>query len=176
MQSDARLVEQCLAGNRDAFAELIGRYSKLVRAATVRVVADRHLCDDAIQETFLAAYKSLPQLRVASQFGPWLLGIARRQAVRSLRHFRQTVVLNESAQADIASEPGLLPADSMALLELVERLSDADRTLVALRHFEGYSTQEIADIVSRPVGSVTKQLSRVHKKLKQWLTEEQSND
>ena len=175
MDSDAQIVERVIAGNRDAFAELVVRYERTARATALRVVSDSHVIDDVIQDAFIAAYKSLYKLRVASKFGPWLLGIVRRQAVRSLRRKRETVLLNDSAsEIAFVDTSGILPEDSMALLELLDRLSDDERTLIGLRHFEAHSMSEIAGITSRPVGTVTKQMSRIHKKLRQWITEEKS--
>jgi DNA-directed RNA polymerase specialized sigma24 family protein len=46
--------------------------------------------------------------------------------------------------------------------------------VVALRHFDGHSVQQIADVTDRPVGTVTKQLSRAHQRLRQWLEEDSS--
>ena len=177
MDSDAQLVERAVTGDREAFAVLVDRYERLVRATAIRIVGDRHLAEDVVQEGFIAAHKSLPSLRAGSKFGPWLVGIVRRQAIRCLHRRRETVVLNEStADTVLVDEKETLPQDSMALLEFVDRLPDDERALIALRHFQGHSMQELATITSRPVGTVTKQLSRIHKKLRQWLTEEPFND
>lgn len=177
MESDAELVARTVGGDREAFAVLMGRYERLARATAFRVVIDRHLVEDVVQEGFMAAYKSLPNLRVESKFGPWLLGIVRRQAVRSVRRKRETVPLHESTEnTTLANGNDTLPDESMTLLELIDRLSDGERSLIGLRHFQGHSMQEIATITSRPVGTVTKQLSRIHKKLKQWCSEEKCNE
>lgn len=173
MESDADLVERTTSGDRDAFALLVDRYEQLARATAFRVVNDRHLAEDVVQEGFIAAYESLPKLRVASKFAPWLLGIIRRQAVRSVRRKRETVLLNDSTEnAAISNGNETLPHESMALIELIDRLPDDERALIGLRHFQGHSMQEIATITSHPVGTVTKHLSRIHKKLKQWCSEE----
>lgn len=176
MDSDARLVELTLRGETDAFARLVRRYERLARAAAIRIVNDSHLTEDVLQESFIAAYKSLPNLATASKFGPWLQGIVRRQAVRALRRRREAVVVPDAHDTLLAEQHITLPKDSLALLEIVDRLPDADRTLIGLRHFQGHSMVEIAAITERPVGTVTKQLSRIHKKLKQWLSEETFDD
>ena len=175
MDSDAQLVERTLRGDRNAFAQLVQRYERVGQATARRIVGDLHRADDVVQESFIAAFKSLTNLRASSKFGPWLLSIVRRQAIRSLRRHRETVVLNGSTddtEYSVGSE--MRPEDSMALLEIVDRLPDDERTLIGLRHFQGHSMKEIATITSRPVGTVTKQLSRIHKKLRSWLSEEET--
>jgi RNA polymerase sigma-70 factor (ECF subfamily) len=108
-------------------------------------------------------------LRNASKFGSWLLAIARNQAAR---HARQAI-RHEVCVADMAnvqpSTNGKLTDQSERLLALVERLPDHERIIIGLKHFEGHSVQEVATITGRPVGTVTKQLSRAHKRLQHWL-------
>ncbi|MEM7476249.1 MAG: sigma-70 family RNA polymerase sigma factor [Planctomycetota bacterium] len=186
MHSDSELVEQVLEGKQDSFAVLLSRYERLALATVLRIVGDAHLAEDALQEAFVAAFHSLKKLREPSKFGFWLVGIARKQALRALRKkreglqkkghlgIREVVVLSHS-DCDIAIEQRgtSLPEDSMALLEIIDRLPDEDRMLIALRHFEGYSMSEIASITGRPLGTVTKKISRIHKSLQQMLSEDE---
>ena len=177
VESDAALVARVQGGDAAAFAELVRRYERLARAAVIGTLRDRHAAEDVVQEVFLAAFRSLDSLRQPERFGPWLLGIARNQAMRSLR----TLARSERCVAEIAAvergaidagRNGKLSDQSERLLELVERLPDHERVIVGLRYFEGHSMQEIAVIAGRPVGTVTKQLSRAHRRLERWLEEE----
>jgi RNA polymerase sigma-70 factor (ECF subfamily) len=169
VQSDAELFEQAQSGDVDAFAVLVRRYERLVRATALRAVCDRHTVEDVIQNTFLAVFQSLESLRDASKFGPWLLAIARNQAARQVRQIvRQEACITELA-ASRPSTNGKLTEQSERLLELVDRLPDHERIIIGLRHFEGYTVQEVATITARPLGTVTKQLSRAHKRLQHWL-------
>jgi RNA polymerase sigma-70 factor (ECF subfamily) len=169
VQSDAEVIEQVRAGNIEAFAVLVGRYERLVRATVFRAVSDRHIAEDVIQNTFMAVFESLENLRDSSKFGPWLLAIARNQAARQVRHnVRQEACMTELA-ATQPSTNGKLSEQSERLLELVNRLPDHERLIIGLRHFEGYTVQEVATITARPLGTVTKQLSRAHKRLQHWL-------
>ncbi len=80
--SDAELVRDAVARHDErAFAQLIARHERSVRAAAHAVVRDRHAAEDAAQEAFLIAYRRLPRLRVAAAFGGWVRQIARRQAL-----------------------------------------------------------------------------------------------
>jgi RNA polymerase sigma-70 factor, ECF subfamily len=172
VQSDAELIEQVQAGNVEAFAMLVRRYERTVRAAVLRAVCDRHVAEDVVQEAFLAAYESLETLRNASKFGPWLLAIARKQAARHVRKtIRQEVCVADLAAVELCTN-GKLTDQSERLLELVERLPAHERIIIGLRHFEGHSVQEVATITGRPLGTITKQLSRAHKRLQHWLEQE----
>lgn len=174
MESDAELIDQVLNGKRESFAPLVARYERLTLATVLRTLSDRHLAEDVLQESFVAAFRSLHKLRATSSFGPWLAGIARKQALKALRRQRAVVHVATSELSDVDGSSTLLPEDSMALLEIVDQLPDDCRTLIGLRHFEGYSMSEIAVITGSPLGTVTKKLSRIHKTLKEMISEEES--
>ena len=69
-------------------------------------------------------------------------------------------------------QTGSLSNGSSELLELIERLPEHERLVIALKHFEGYTALEIANITSQSVGTVTKQLTRARRRLHDWLTQE----
>ena len=172
MQSDAELIGQVQGGNVEAFAVLVRRYERLVRATALRTTHDRHAAEDVAQDAFLVAFQSLGRLRNSSKFGPWLLAIARNQAAHSVRRsVRQELSIGDVTAVQQSSN-GKLTDQSDRLLELVERLPAHERVIVGLRHFEGHSVQEVAAMTGRPLGTVTKQLSRAHKRLQHWLSKE----
>ncbi|HWB08921.1 MAG TPA: sigma-70 family RNA polymerase sigma factor [Pirellulales bacterium] len=171
MPSDQEVIAQVLAGQTDAYALLVSRYERLARAAAIRIVRDSHAADDVAQEAFVAAFKTLSSLRDRSSFAGWLLGIVRRRAATALKNDRR----RRSIGGDLnARTPAAAPPSSemLELLEFVEQLPDQERVVIGLKHFQGCSVQEIAEITGRPVGTVTKQLSRARQRLHDWLTQE----
>ena len=173
MQSDAELVNECLEGHKKAFAILVGRYRKPVRAAAVNVVGDYHLAADISQDAFVKAYEKLCSLRKPESFGPWLMQITRRCALDFLRRHPAPQPLNETV-ADNAVSPnsnGQLDEQKRALLTAVMKLPENERQVIMLRYFAGNSVKDVANIAGRNVGTVTKQLSRAHKKLRKILKE-----
>jgi RNA polymerase sigma-70 factor (ECF subfamily) len=172
LQSDADVVAAVSAGDTAAYAILVRRYERLVRATVLRRIGDRHLAEDVVQESFLSAFESLGTLRNGDVFGAWLLGIARNQTLRSHR----SAARRDVGVVDLDSLPGAradgMNTESSDLLELVERLPEHERILVGLKHFEGHTAAEIATITGRPIGTVTKQLSRAYERLGQWITQE----
>lgn len=172
MLSDQEVVAQVLAGQTDAYAVLVARYERLARAAALRMVRDGHAADDVAQEAFVAAFRSLASLRDHAGFAGWLLGIVRRRAATAVRQERRRRSISDDF-ANCPARTGALPsAESLELLELVERLPDQERVVIGLKYFEGHSVEKIAEMTSRPIGTVTKQLSRARQRLHDWLTKE----
>ena len=75
--SQVRLVEEALAGDREAFCALVRAYQDYAYGVAMGILPDFDLARDVVQEAFLAAYRNLPKLRGASRFGGWLRGIVR---------------------------------------------------------------------------------------------------
>ncbi len=159
MQSDSQLVSAALHGDQTAFATLVVRYERTARAVAFHRTGDHHAAEDAAQEAFVAAYQKLSHLRDGSLFGPWLLTIVRHQAERIARRRRGDVPLDHATHV-AAPEKTRLDQDEEFLLAALMGLGERERRLLMLRHFDGHSVAAIAQILDRPVGTVTKQLSR----------------
>jgi RNA polymerase sigma-70 factor (ECF subfamily) len=172
IDADADLVDRVRQGNLAAYETLVDRYERLVLAAAMHVLRDRHAAEDAAQDAFLAAFASLAALRDASKFGPWLLAIARNQAAHAVRSRVRAEVCIPDIEAVESREGSELADGSQRLLEFVERLPDHERIVIGLRYFDGHTVEEVAAIAGRPVGTVTKQLSRAHARLQRWLNQE----
>ena len=159
MQSDAELVGTVLAGDREAFAALVHRYRQPACAAAAQILKDRHAAQDAAQEAFVAAYRKLGTLRRASAFGPWVVKMARRQAIDMARQRRATVPI------------AIHHETSQRLLSAVMSLPRQERVAVMLRYFDGCTGGAIAEITGRSEGTVRKQLSRARERLRKRLKE-----
>jgi len=164
------LVGAVLAGDRSAFALLVSRYKGAVRATALSVLGDHHAAEDIEQEAFVAAYRKLATLRSARKFGPWVLQITRRLALNAARRRPTTITLDEQAEP-AAPGDGQLEADLQPVLAAVMKLPEPERQAVMLRYFGGHSVQEMADMTSRSVGTVTKQLWRARQRLRRWIEE-----
>ncbi len=170
MQTDAELVKAALDGQKEAFAELVRRYERPVRAIAINILGDHHSMQDAVQDTFVAGYQNLSVLRNRDSFGPWLMKIARRCALdwANRRQKANPPVTNPVA---VENPDGRLDEDSEALLAAVVKLPEAERQVVMLRYFAGHSVSQVAEAVGRSIGTVTKQLSRAHKRLREIFKE-----
>ncbi len=168
MRSDAELIDAVLSGRREVFVDLVHRYEEAVHATALAIVRNHHTAQDLAQDLFVAAYEKLGSLRDASAFGAWLIQIARRRALNAVKRASRT----ESVDAhELASIPGNGQLDEASgdLLAAVMRLPEHERTVVMLNYFAGQKLAEIAEMTGRPLGTVTAQLTRARKRLREWL-------
>jgi RNA polymerase sigma-70 factor, ECF subfamily len=184
-----RAVEAVLGGDRDAFRFLVERESASVVRACHRVLGDLHEAEDAAQEAFVIAYRSLAGWRGDGSFGAWLGRIAVRNAVRRAKSRRSMARIDPTdpelvlgpaagdgtARADRASLAamalGLTDATDPALISLraeraddirraVARLDEPYRETIMLRFYSELSLAEIAAETERPIGTVKTHLFR----------------
>ncbi len=185
---DRTIVEAVLAGDRDAYRQLVERESASVVAACARILGDRSEAEDVAQEAFVIAYRSLGSWRADGPFGAWLSRIAVRLAIRSAGRRKQVTWLDPlAAEAD---EPGqdryrttgavdaVDPAHSVLRAEqdariraAVAALDEPYREVVALRFFAECSLLEIATATDRPIGTVKTHLHRGLARLRKTLGE-----
>ena len=169
MQPDAELVNAVLNGDKQAFGVLVKRYERPVRAVALDVLGDFHLATDVSQDSFLLAYEKLAGLRKPTAFGPWLMKITRRCALDYGRRNRDEAPVKPVVPSPRHNRNGGLDEEKQWLLSGVMKLPESERQLIMLRYFSGRSVKEVADILGRSVGTVTKQLSRAHRHLRYIL-------
>jgi RNA polymerase sigma-70 factor (ECF subfamily) len=126
-KSDAELVAESLAGNREAFGQLYDRHARMVRAVVAAVSGDWNAVEDMTQECFLRAYRKLPTLRDRARFGPWIASVARhvaRERRRSLRRDRH--------EFGTVAEETLSPMDGQAAVHDRDQFAAVIRRLAEL--------------------------------------------
>ncbi len=169
MQTDAELVRAVLAGEKQAFAVLVKRYERAVRAVALDVVGDHHSAADVSQDAFVNAYEHLAGLRSPEAFGPWLMKITRRCAFHLSHRKPNEIQLETAVPEEIEDCDGRLGEDSQRLLSAIVRLPEAEKQVVMLRYFSDNTVNDIARMLDRSVGTVTKQLSRARIRLRTML-------
>lgn len=177
--SDEQLVERYREGERDAFAQLVGRYERDLFRFLIRFVRRPAAADDMFQETFLQVHLSIDQFDTSRRFRPWLFTVAANKARDYLRK-------NKNAAANVLSSPiggasgvgdgrtmiDLLQDDfplpdqtamdeetRQLVQETVEQLPDHLKEILLLAYFERFAYKEIAEMLGIPVGTVK---SRLH--------------
>jgi RNA polymerase sigma-70 factor (ECF subfamily) len=161
-------VEAVLAGDRDAFRVLVDRESAAVIRACQRILGDLHDAEDAAQEAFVTAFRSLAGWRAEGPFGAWVTRIAVRIALRRAQKRREVAWIDPThpdRPLDIAGGPdpaatSLRAERAAGVRAAVARLDDPYRETVALRFFGDLSLEEIATETGRPLSTVKTHLRR----------------
>jgi len=174
VHEDAALVDRVKQGDADAYEQLVVRYERAAKVLALQIVGDRNLAEDVLQDAFITAYEKLGTLRDGSRFGPWLMQIAKRQAIRYARKRRSTAPLESVAEPTDSSGAEHLSDGHEYLMNLINRLPIHERLVFTLRHLDGHRASDIAAMTGRRVDTVKKQLSRAMRRLRRWAQREES--
>lgn len=154
---DARVVARARDGSSEAFERLVHTHgARLYRFLALRV-GDERDARDAMQETLVTAWRSLPTLRRLDHFWPWLVGIAAHKAADVARSRRPTVALEEEL---VASSDGL---QWVEIRETLDALPPRLREILLLRFFLALSEEETAVALKVPVGTVKSRTARARR-------------
>jgi RNA polymerase sigma-70 factor (ECF subfamily) len=179
LRSDSDLVEEAQTGDRDAYAELVGRYHSAALGTAFLILGEQQDAEDAVQEAFTRAFLALHRYRPNGSFRAWLLTIvanqARTQRTAMLR--RSDVLTRASGQV-----PALHPAPSAeiaalahdrrdAILRALLRLPERDRLVITYRYFFDLSEEETADILGVARGTIKSRMARALARLRPILAE-----
>ncbi len=172
---DQELVERAQKGDKRAFELLVLKYQRKLARLLSRMVRDQAEIEDITQESFIKAYRALPQFRGESAFYTWLYRIAVNTAknylvARGRRAPTTTEFSNEEAEGfedaellrDIATPDAELQTKQIAAAvnKAVEALPEELRTAITLREIEGLSYEEIAQMMDCPIGTVRSRIFR----------------
>ena len=176
------LVVKAAAGDRDAFAMLATSHVDRCYALAYRILRDPHRAQDASQQALLGAWRDLPTLRDPERFDAWLQRVAvnaARQTYRARRRrgVREIAMSRMPIATDPAGDARLDPAqraDALALDTALPTLPIEQREILVLHHLEGLSTDDLADRLSIPPGTVKSRLFTARKALQAALDREAS--
>jgi len=182
---DQQLVQRAQKGDTRAFDLLVLKYQGRVANLVSRYVSNAAEVEDVTQEALIKAYRALPKFRGDSAFYTWLYRIAANAAKNHLvalgRRPSSDQVIDEAEQFDL---PGKLkdhesPDAVLMGMELeqavnsaIDSLPDELKAALTLREFEGLSYEEIAEILSCPIGTVRSRIFRAREAVDQRVEEQ----
>ena len=177
--SDVDLVARAQRGDQRAFEMLVIKYQRRIERLIARMVRDVDLVQDIAQETFIRAYRALPQFRGDAAFYTWLYRIAVNTAKKALVGLKRDPLVSESSLSGSNDDDdetsrvereltdGSTPESLLATKEIaqtvnaaIDALSPDLRQAITLREIEGLSYEEIADMMDCPIGTVRSRIFR----------------
>lgn len=169
---DELAIRRAKSGDLDALETLYQAYQGSVYTLGRRMCRTPEEAEEVLQETFLEVCRSIRRFRGSApgSLSAWVRRIAANKALMRIRHekYRETDELHEDARGSRGTDVGL----SMDLEAALERLSDTARAVVWLHDVEGYTHEEIAELMGKTVSFSKSQLSRAHARLRLMLGEE----
>lgn len=187
VDADALLVARVKQGDVRAFEMLVVKYQRRIERLIGRMVRDSDLVQDIAQETFIRAYRALPNFRGDSAFYTWLYRIAVNSAKKALSDMKRDPLVLESSRAlnedgeetsraenelsDGETPEGMLASKEIAAAvnSAIDALSEDLRQAITLREIEGLSYEEIAEVMNCPIGTVRSRIFRARDAIAQRL-------
>lgn len=172
---DHELVLRAQRGDKHAFGLLVDKYQRKLGRLLSRMIRDQSEIEDVVQESFIKAYRALPNFRGDSAFYTWLYRIGINTAKNYLVSLGRRPTANTSAEIEDAEnfegsdelrtietpETSMMTKQiAQTVNDTVESLPEDLRTAITLREIEGLSYEEIASVMSCPIGTVRSRIFR----------------
>ncbi len=176
---DERLVTRVAAGDRRAFEALYERYAATVFGLALKMLGDREVAEDAVQEIFWRVWRRLGSFDRSRAFAPWLFGIAHNYCIDELRRRKvrpQQVyedddhpILSDIPDDTDIGETAILTEQRQVVRSALEQLPEEQRQALLLAYFGGLTQQEIAAQLGNPLGTVKTRMRLGLQKLRALL-------
>lgn len=178
-QDEVMLVAASKKGDQDAFAQLVQQHQRRVFNLVFRMLQQYEEANEITQETFLAAWQGLPSFRGDARFSTWLYRIAYNCALKQLELRKRDKALQGAIQAEqvlaVANQEGRVEAalesraQQVLVREQLATLPSKYRIVLILRHLQDMTYEEMAEILTMPIGTIKTHLFRARNLLKERL-------
>jgi RNA polymerase sigma-70 factor (ECF subfamily) len=167
--AESELLERAKSGDLEAFAEFVRTFERRVRAVCYRLLDDARDVDEAVQDTFVQAWRNIQRFRGDAAPYTWLYRIAVNEALmRRRRKTLPTTELQETTRS--GGEDAYAAADTRAfLIERLHALPVDYRTAVVLRDVEGLSNEEVARVLDISLAAAKSRIHRGRMQLREEL-------
>jgi RNA polymerase sigma factor (sigma-70 family) len=166
------LIARCKSGDREAHYKLYKLYSRAMFNVSFRITGSEEDAEDALQEAFISAFRSLESYRGDAAFGAWLKRIVINKAINAVKKKKHELI-PEDENWDVAEPTELTEYKEELTVDRVKaaiaKLPDGYRTVLTLYLLEGYDHQEIAEIMGISESTSKSQLNRAKGKLRELL-------
>lgn len=184
------LVDRCRQGDREAFTGLMLRYEKQIYNFTYRMLGNAEEAQDLTQDVFIAVFRGIKSFRAEAKFSTWLYRIALNQTRNRIKYLSRRNFFNRKTRPE---EPGrTLSADNPEVLadpapspehwamtkdlaaqvqQCLDQMPPQSRQLLVLRDVQGFSYEELGEMLSLNQGTVKSRLHRARNTLQKHLAE-----
>jgi RNA polymerase sigma-70 factor, ECF subfamily len=174
-QDDIALVSACQVGDQEAFALLVQRHQRSIFNLVLRMLGQYEEANEVTQEAFLAAWQGLSSFRGDARFSTWLYRIAYNCALKQLEQRKRDQALQLAIQVEQTENDERVGAaieahDCQTMVrEHLSKLPAKYRIVLILRHLQDMTYEEMAEILTMPIGTIKTQLFRARSLLKERL-------
>jgi RNA polymerase sigma-70 factor, ECF subfamily len=175
--SDREVVVRVMAGDRDVFRLLVRRYQDMLFRHAVRMTSDRDVASDLVQASLVKAYANIARCRDPDRFGAWLYRILANACKDHLKSKRRKDVSIEDHTE--LTDTTVNPAADLERTQLrkvlnkaITKLPDSLREAFILKHVEGRSYEEMADMLGTSVPALKMRVHRARETLKEHLEQQ----
>ena len=172
----ARLIARTALGDRAAFAELYESTRAKLFGVSLRIVRERHLAEEVLQESFVSIWSHASEYaRAKSAPATWMTAIVRNRSLDLVRRTREAPDIDEQLTASLADEgagpegAAIERAAAHSVRACLEELEPGERQSIALAFFHGLSHSEVARHVGRPLGTVKTHIRRGLMRMRECL-------
>lgn len=160
LRPDADLVAACIAGDGDAFRELLGRYRKSALALAYQMLGNADDAEDISQDAFVKVFQALPRFRREAAFSTWLYRIVTNLCLARIRRNRAPVALDSVGELRSWEDPSRRVTEALLTRQVLSQMAPELRAILLLRDQLGLSYREISSTIMVPVGTVRSRLSK----------------
>ncbi len=173
IKSDQYYINKVLNGEDNKYSILIDKYKDLIFTLCYRIVKDKENAEEAAQDTFIKAYKSLSKFKGESKFSSWLYRIAYNTSLDKLKQLKRqittisTVDINELETGNMESALDMLENTELKdqIKGSIKKLNSEDAFILTLYYYEDLSMQEIAKVTGHKANTVKVKIHRSRQKL-----------
>lgn len=173
---DLDIIEHIKEGSEPHFEMLVNKYKNYIFKIAYGILGNRKDSEDVVQETFINAYYSISTLKDPSMLKMWVSKIATNFAFKFYNANKKMMYIEISDVAESFTDEGLTPEErvmkfdeQVAVYKALETLSFDYRTILVLRDVQGFSYNEIAEILNIPLGTVKSRINEARNQLRKKL-------
>ena len=171
--NDIQLVAAAIDGDISAFESIVKKYEGMIAGIIISMIGDKDDADDIGQETFIRFYKSMNKFRGESKLGTYLARTAINLSLNEIKRKKRRIFNSVDSENDsiLGSYNDEHQRDTEELVnKALGQLDPKFRSILVLRHIQGFSTKETAEILGLPIGTVLSRLSRGQDRFKEIIT------